>query len=202
MRCTTSKAPEGAGLSCTADRVLFARPRHGIAELRAIGACRRRVYRRLRLPHRRNQTRKSPIILRCPSALLHLPALRSVASLIKPLIPDEKPCLHPHRTSRDFAAPANGSNASCNEYICRQQDRSCAAHMLQAQSFACGADQAYGHGLTESPQQLSFTSQETRERFERRLRLSVISHLLASASCPGAQLGCPMRSSFQSPQNI
>jgi hypothetical protein len=65
-----------------------------------------------------------------------LPALRSVASLIKPLIPDEKPCLHPHRTSRDFSAPANGSNASCNEYICRQQDRSCAAHMLQAQPFA------------------------------------------------------------------
>jgi hypothetical protein len=159
MRCTTSKvAPEGAELSCTADRVLFARPRRGIAELRAIGACRRRVYRRFRLPHRRSQTRKTPIILRCRCGLRHLPALRSVASLIKPLIPDEKPCLHPHRTSRDFSAPANGSNASCNEYICRQQDRSCAAHMLQAQPFACGADQAYGRGLTEETRKKFFST--------------------------------------------
>jgi hypothetical protein len=91
-------------------------------------------------------SRKTPIILRCRSGLLHLPALRSVASLIKPLIPDEKPCLHPHRTSRDFAAPANGSNASCNEYICRQRIeavlRTCCRFnlLLAAQIKHTGAD--------------------------------------------------------------
>jgi hypothetical protein len=44
---------------------LFARPRRGIAELRAIGASRRRVYRRFRLPHRRSQP-KNPHNLAMP----------------------------------------------------------------------------------------------------------------------------------------